>query len=179
MWPVNPSDGEFAILDQAIPLDLVHRRLWLCAFANPQGTGMPCFKLRAQVEQENGSRLEVFDWTVDYKATVPLGTSPDFNNEFTGIQPPYAVTNETGNPDRSTSPHAGAGDARVLQFRYQEGGGPISVIRATMWPVDITARLRRVVWSVRKFTIDGGTGGDLTGNIFTAFVMQSQAFPFS
>jgi len=139
---------------------------------------MPSFKMRAQLEQENGSRIDLFDWSIDYKSVANVGFSPDYNSEFAEIQPPYAVTNESGNPDRSTSPHSGAGDARVLQFRYQEGGGPISVIRATMWPVNLTARLRRVIWSVRDFAIDGGTGGDLTGNIYTAFVMQSQAFPF-
>lgn len=133
--------------------------------------------MRAQVEQENGSRLELFDWAIDYKNVAPTGGA-DGNDVFTGIQPPYAVTNENGNPDRSTSPHSGAGDARVLQFRYQEGGGPVAVIRVTMWPVNLTARLRRVIWSVREFAIDGGTGGDLTGNIYTALVLQSQAFPF-
>ena len=173
------STAEFELLNQSLPVDLVHHRFWMAAFVNPQFTALPCFKMRVVLEQENGSRIQLFDWSVDYKNVASLGVDPTIEATYTDIKPPYAVTNESGNPDRSTSPHSGAGDARILQFRHQEGGGPISVIRVTMWPVNVTAKLRRVIYTIRDFTSDPGSWPEDSGNIFTAFVMQSQAFPFS
>lgn len=174
VWPVDTAGGQYSIVDQSLPVALVHRRLWLMACADPTGTGMPAFRMRCQVEDESGAATDLFDFRIDYKNAIV--TPQDVGSGFTGIRPPYAVTNELTNPDRSSAAHSGAGDARVMQFTNTET--VTRTLRATMWPVDITARLRRVVWSISEFSIDGGTGGDLTGTLYTGFVMHSQAFPF-
>jgi hypothetical protein len=176
MWPIQgaATTDPFPLVDAETPVALVHRRLWLAAFADPTTTGMPEFRMQCEIEDESGARVELFDWRVDYKNSI--AAPQEFETGFTGIRPPYVVTNEPLAPDRSSASHSGAGDARVMQFTNSET--LTRAMRCTMWPVDLTARIRRIRWIIRDFAIDGGTGGDLTGNIYTALVMHSQAFPF-
>jgi hypothetical protein len=146
----------------------------MAAFADPQTTGLPEFRMICELEDETGSKVELFNFKVDYKNSV--GSAQYFVNNFTGIRPPYVVTNEPDSPDRCGSAHSGAGDARVIHFTNVETF--THTMRATMWPVDVTARVRRIRWIIRDFAIDGGASSDFTGNIYTALVMHSQAFPF-
>jgi len=173
MWPVPSVGGKYSLVDQSLPVALVHRRLWLMACADPFLTGRPAFRMTCEVEDESGSRTVLFDFRVDYQNTIT--TPQEFISGFTGIRPPYSVTNEPSSPDRASAAHSGAGDARVMQFTNPETS---RTMRATMWPVDITARIRRVVWSISEFSVDDPVGSDLTGTLFTGFVMHSQAFPF-
>lgn len=176
MWPIQgaATTDPWPIVDAELPVALVHRRLWLAAFADPTTTGMPEFRMQCELEDESGSRIELFDFRVDYKNGIPAAQS--YLANFTGIRPPYVVTNEPNSPDRAGAAHSGAGDARVIQFTNVET--VTRTMRCTMWPVDVTARARRIRWVIRDFAIDGGALSDLTGNIYTALVVHSQAFPF-
>ena len=69
-WPVDTAGGQYSIVDQSLPVSLVHRRLWLMACADPTGTGMPAFRMRCQVEDESGAATDLFDFRIDYKLSL-------------------------------------------------------------------------------------------------------------
>lgn len=176
MWPIQgaATTDPWPIVDAELPVGLAHRRIWLAAWGDPTTTGMPEFRMKCELEEETGSKIELFDFRVDYKNGFS-GTG-SYAPNFTGIRPPYLVTNEPDSPDRAGASHSGAGDARVIQFANVESVK--RTMRCTMWPVEVTARARRIRWIISEFAIDGGSLSDLTGNIYTALVVHSQAFPF-
>lgn len=176
MWPISGSDNtaEWAMVDQSLNASLVHRRLWVAAFANPLTTGEPTFRLRVRLEDESGANVDLFDWTPTFAA---VGGFTEILPGFTDIRPPFALSSEM-DLSRSSAAHSGSGDARVIQFKDPLHISPTSILRCTMWPVDLTARLKRVRFTISDFSLGSGTGSDQTGNIFTAFCMHSQAFPF-
>jgi len=176
MWPISGSETttEWAMVDQSLNAALVHRRLWVAAFANPLTTGEPNFRLRVRLEDESGNNVELFDWLNTYSE---VGGFTEILPQFTGVRPPFALSSEL-DLFRSSSAHSGSGDARVIQFKDPIHISPTSILRCTLWPVDFTARLRRVRFTISDFSMGPGSGSDQTGNIFTAFCMHSQAFPF-
>lgn len=180
LWPVQGPDptGPYTVFEASLPPALVHRRLWLGAFIDVGGAddSSPQARFILDFESEDGSLTNWFDWRLNYTPgmATPGGGSgvwPD----FTGIRPPFNVTNQQGFPDRAAAEHSGAGDARVMQFMAQVAGPDLRNTRMTMWPVDITARLRRMRLTIRDFTV---TGTIVSGQVQIGLRMQSQAFPY-
>lgn len=172
LWPVGEFGGPFDIARLDLREDLIYRRVWCAIWANPNTTGLPRFNCSLSITTETGSEIEWMKWRIAYGED---SIGPIFLNDTPPLfaRPPYAVTQDDSEPDKSSSPHSGAGDARVIQIFDPEYGRRF---RCTMWPMMLSGRFRRIRYTISNFSVTGAP--DLTGNIYAGFVVQSQANQF-
>jgi hypothetical protein len=173
-WPVGEIGGSYDIARVDLPENLIYRRVWCAAWANPNTTGLPRFDLKVCLTDDTGSELEWLKWRIGYGESISTIFSGTVNP--LDIRPPYAVTQEDVDPDKSSASHSGAGDARVIQLSDPEYGANRK-FRCTMWPMSLSGRFRKARFTISNFSVAGSP--DLTGNIYIGWVMQSQLFPFS
>lgn len=173
-WPVGEPGGPYDIARMDLRENLIYRRIWCAAWANPNTTGLPRFDLKISLRDETGSELDWMKWRIGYGEGV--GIPVDETVAALAVRPPYAVTQEDVDPDKSSAPHSGAGDARVMQFADLEYGSNRK-FRCTMWPMSVSGRFSRARFTISNFSVGGAP--DLTGNLYFGWFIQSQLFPFS
>lgn len=173
-WPVGEIGGPYDIARVDLRENLIYRRVWCGIWANPNTTGLPRFDLALAITDETGSEIDWMKWRIGYGESVTAPPSDSVGR--LDVRPPWAVTQEDVDPDKSTAPHSGAGDARVIQLADTEYGTDRK-FRCTMWPMSVSGRFRKIRFTISNFSVGGSP--DLTGNIYAGFFVQSQLFPFS
>lgn len=174
MWPVGEFGGSYDIARLDVQSDLIYRRVWCGIWANPNNVGQPRFNCSIFLTTADGTEILWMRWRIAYGEAA--FTAPPLNDTAPlFVRPPYAVTQEDVDPDKSSASHSGAGDARVIQLFDPEYGADRK-FRCTMWPMSLSGRFRRIRFAISNFSVTGSP--DLTGMIYAGFVVQSQASPF-
>lgn len=173
-WPVGEIGGSYDIARLDLREDLIYRRVWCGIWANPGFSGLPRFNCSLSITTETGTEMEWMRWRIAYGESS-IGTISANDTQPLLCRPPYAVTQDDSDPDKSTSPHSGAGDARIIQIWDPEYGVDRK-FRCTMWPMMLSGRFRRIRFTISNFSVAGSP--DLTGNIYAGFIVQSQANQF-
>lgn len=173
LWPAATVDGEAVLANFSVPRNLPYRRLWCAVFAIPDSDGEPTFSSQLIARNSAGSEQVVMEWVTNYQ-TPSLPDQNGWNDALVQFRPPFGVTQEAGDPDKSSAPHAGACDARVAQWIHY--GTPNSNVRLTMFPMEFTAGWEALRLRIFGFSLNGAKNP--SGNIYAATMIQSQLRPY-
>lgn len=170
-WPNPDTTGEALLANFGLPVRLPYRRVWCGVFALPDTDGEPTFSMQLIAKDQRGQESILFGWTVDYQAPATLD-GIGWNDSVVQIRPPFGVTVEAGDPDKSSAAHSGAGGAMVAQWRDVALGN----VRMTMFPMEFGASWQSVKLRIYGFSYNAAKNP--SGTIYAATMVQSQMAPF-
>lgn len=173
LWPAATSDGEAVLANFGLPVNLTHRRIWCGVFAIPDADGEPTWTSQLIGTNSKGSDSILMEWRTNYQAPS-LPDQMGWNDSIVEFRPPFGVTVEEGDPDKTSAPHSGAGDARVAQWIHY--GVSNSNVRMTLFPMEFTAAWQSLRLRILGFSLN--LLKNPSGNIYAATMVQSQLRAF-